>query len=75
MTVLTPLEPTDIQLAGEFLKENPHLYPAGNSSLQTQLRNAKTNGLISSGAAIKQLGHWYFVKPLYLSWFAAGRQA
>ncbi len=70
MTYETPVLATDILLAVEFANENPHLFPAGHSSLKSQMRNRKYNGLTSSGAVVKRMGHLFIVKPNYLDWFA-----
>jgi hypothetical protein len=65
----TPLTVEDIQLVRDFAKDNPHLFPAGEHSLKTQMRNRKTNGLDETKAVVKQLGMLYIVKPNYLKWF------
>ena len=70
MTPATPIFASDIQLASEFCKENPHLFPSGFSSLKSQMRNRKYNGLTECGAVVKQMGHLFIVKPRYLPWFA-----
>jgi hypothetical protein len=70
MTTATPILASDIQLASDFCIENPHLFPAGHSSLKSQMRNRRYNGLSESGAVVKRVGHLFIVIPNYLGWFA-----
>jgi hypothetical protein len=70
MTPATPIFASDIQLASDFCKENPHLFPSGESSLKSQTRNRRYNGLTEAGAVVKRMGHLFIVKPNYLAWFA-----
>jgi hypothetical protein len=70
MTHETPILADDIQLASDFCKDNPHMFPAGPSSLRSQIRNRKYNGMVKSGAVVKRMGRMFIVKPAYLNWFA-----
>ena len=70
MTTETPILADDIVLASKFCEETPHLFPSGHSSLKSQMRNRKYNGLIEAGAVVKRMGHLFIVKPNYLTWFA-----
>lgn len=59
------IDPGDIQLATEFARTHPHLFPH-KSTLHWMLRNRNSNGLSESGAVLLINGRTYLVVPKFL---------
>jgi hypothetical protein len=62
--------PEDLRPAGEFVEQNPHLFPT-KSSWPWQLRNRDTNGLRDAGAVLMINGKAYINVPRYMAAMAA----